>query len=99
MNRSMQNDNPEVGDVKSFRTRFVYNSRVWPANIEAALANTGKKYFIAKNVNIIVRTKVFTPTVVSSQANCHHNKGDESVQCNFTNEYLDHTVETVGNPQ
>ena len=91
----MENGNPEVGDVKPFRTRFVYNSQVWPANIEAALANRGKKHLMAKNGNKIVKTKVFTPTAGSSRANAKLIKENESVQCKFTNVQLKHTVKTV----
>ena len=88
-----------VGEVKPFRTRFTYNSRVWPANIEASLANRGKKHLRINNKNGAVKTKVFTPTTGSSRSNVSKNKNDKNVQESVKSVHTQCIVEMVGAPQ
>ena len=53
----MQNSDTVVGEVKPFRTRFIHNSRVCPANIEVSLANRGKKHLRINNRNRTVKPR------------------------------------------
>ena len=84
---------PKVGDDKIYRTRFVYNSQVIPADIDAALAIKHKKHLTDIKANKNVRTRVFTPTDgLHQKTNDNHNKREHGVYCKGEN---DHSKQTV----
>ena len=50
---------------KHYKTRFVSNSNVFPAEVEAAMAGKGKKRIVETSSQNKVKSRIFSPTVRS----------------------------------